>query len=156
MQTTVYIIMKCKLDGEMKTEVKFSPENASSVRVLAEMENEYTISVKAPSKLDWDSLPPAPPTSFPIASFLSQPACPEKCQRDKGKGCHAEKPESGKSWTCILTRDTFVMRNWGRLLLVGSCFPLSSSRVAGWKHLAGSSENRLHFELSCVLWLPPH
>ncbi|NWI54902.1 BCAP protein, partial [Calyptomena viridis] len=47
-QTTIYIIMKCKLDGEMKTEVEFSPENASSVRVLAEMENEYTISVKAP------------------------------------------------------------------------------------------------------------
>uniref|UniRef100_A0A8C3V2N4 Phosphoinositide 3-kinase adapter protein 1 n=1 Tax=Catharus ustulatus TaxID=91951 RepID=A0A8C3V2N4_CATUS len=48
-QTTVYIIMKCKLDGEMKTEVEFSPENASSVRVLAVMENEYTISVKAPN-----------------------------------------------------------------------------------------------------------
>uniref|UniRef100_A0A672TLC2 Phosphoinositide-3-kinase adaptor protein 1 n=1 Tax=Strigops habroptila TaxID=2489341 RepID=A0A672TLC2_STRHB len=48
-QTTVYIIMKCKLDGEMKTEVEFSPENASSVRVLAEMENEYTISVEAPN-----------------------------------------------------------------------------------------------------------
>ncbi|NXT05425.1 BCAP protein, partial [Prunella fulvescens] len=48
-QTTVYIIMKCKLDGEMKTEVEFSPENASSVRVLAELENEYTISVKAPN-----------------------------------------------------------------------------------------------------------
>ncbi|NWQ68789.1 BCAP protein, partial [Neopipo cinnamomea] len=48
-QTTVFIIMKCKLDGEMKTEVEFSPENASSVRVLAEMENEYTISVKAPN-----------------------------------------------------------------------------------------------------------
>lgn len=43
--------MKCKLDGEVKTEVEFSPENASSVRVLAEMENEYTISVEAPSKL---------------------------------------------------------------------------------------------------------
>ncbi|KAK2523543.1 Tm9sf3 [Columba guinea] len=48
-QTTVYIIMKCKLDGEVKTEVEFSPENASSVRVLAEMENEYTISVEAPN-----------------------------------------------------------------------------------------------------------
>lgn len=44
--------MKCKLDGEVKTEVEFSPENASSVRVLAKMENEYTISVEAPSKLD--------------------------------------------------------------------------------------------------------
>ncbi|NWW86222.1 BCAP protein, partial [Rhynochetos jubatus] len=48
-QTKVYIIMKCKLDGEVKTEVEFSPENASSVRVLAEMENEYTISVEAPN-----------------------------------------------------------------------------------------------------------
>ncbi|XP_008946761.1 PREDICTED: phosphoinositide 3-kinase adapter protein 1-like, partial [Merops nubicus] len=48
-QTTVYIIMKRKLDGEVKTEVEFSPENGSSVRVLAEMENEYTISVEAPN-----------------------------------------------------------------------------------------------------------
>ncbi|XP_054687798.1 phosphoinositide 3-kinase adapter protein 1 isoform X1 [Grus americana] len=48
-QTTVYIILKCKLDGEVKTEVEFSPENASSVRVPAEMENEYTISVEAPN-----------------------------------------------------------------------------------------------------------
>ncbi|NXD15095.1 BCAP protein, partial [Nothocercus nigrocapillus] len=48
-QTTVYIIMKCKLDGKVKTEVEFSPENASSVRVLAKMENEYTISVEAPN-----------------------------------------------------------------------------------------------------------
>lgn len=35
----------------MKTEVEFSPENSSSVRVLAELENEYTISVEAPSKM---------------------------------------------------------------------------------------------------------
>ncbi|NXO48925.1 BCAP protein, partial [Aramus guarauna] len=48
-QTTVYIILKCKLDGEVKTEVEFSPENASSLRVPAEMENEYTISVEAPN-----------------------------------------------------------------------------------------------------------
>ncbi|NXE28109.1 BCAP protein, partial [Ardeotis kori] len=48
-QTTIYIIMKCKLDGKVQTEVEFSPENASSVRVLAEMENEYTISVEAPN-----------------------------------------------------------------------------------------------------------
>ncbi|NXA34531.1 BCAP protein, partial [Eudromia elegans] len=48
-QTTVYIIMKCKLDGKVKTEVEFSPENASSVRVLAKMENEYTVSVEAPN-----------------------------------------------------------------------------------------------------------
>lgn len=49
-QTTIYIIMKCRLDSKVKTEVEFSPENASSVCVLAEMENEYTISVEAPSK----------------------------------------------------------------------------------------------------------
>ncbi|KGL81160.1 Phosphoinositide 3-kinase adapter protein 1, partial [Tinamus guttatus] len=48
-QTTVYIIMKCKLDGKVKTEVEFSPENASSVRVLAKMENEYTVSAEAPN-----------------------------------------------------------------------------------------------------------
>ncbi|KAM9611616.1 phosphoinositide 3-kinase adapter protein 1 isoform 2-T3 [Morphnus guianensis] len=48
-QTTVYIIMKCKLDGKVKTEVEFSPENASSVRVPAEVENEYTITVEAPN-----------------------------------------------------------------------------------------------------------
>uniref|UniRef100_A0A8C3CZ59 Phosphoinositide 3-kinase adapter protein 1 n=1 Tax=Cairina moschata TaxID=8855 RepID=A0A8C3CZ59_CAIMO len=48
-QTTIYIIMKCRLDSKVKTEVEFSPENASSVCVLAEMENEYTISVEAPN-----------------------------------------------------------------------------------------------------------
>ncbi|NWX89383.1 BCAP protein, partial [Nothoprocta ornata] len=48
-QTTVYIIMKCKLDGKVKTEVEFSPANASAVRVLAKMENEYTVSVEAPN-----------------------------------------------------------------------------------------------------------
>lgn len=83
MQTTVYIIMKCKLDGEVKTEVEFCPENVSSVRVLAEMENEYTISVKAPSKLDWNFPPP-----FSVASFLSLCPCPEKWQRDKSEGCN--------------------------------------------------------------------
>ncbi|XP_042719174.1 phosphoinositide 3-kinase adapter protein 1 isoform X1 [Lagopus leucura] len=48
-QTTVYIIMKCRLDDKVKTEVEFSPENSSSVRVLAKLENEYTISVEAPN-----------------------------------------------------------------------------------------------------------
>lgn len=139
----------------MKTEVEFSPENASSVRVLAEMENEYTISVKAPSKMDWDFFFPL---SFPIASFLSQPAYPEKCQGHKGKGCSAEKLESRKSWTCILSYGTFD-EELRETAACGLCFPLSSSRVAGWKHLAGSSENKLqfvkHFELSCVLWPLP-
>ncbi|XP_071604290.1 phosphoinositide 3-kinase adapter protein 1 isoform X4 [Heliangelus exortis] len=48
-QTTLYIIMKCKLDGEVKTEVEFSPESSSPVRVLAEVQNEYTVSVEAPN-----------------------------------------------------------------------------------------------------------
>ncbi|KAH1167792.1 phosphoinositide 3-kinase adapter protein 1 [Mauremys mutica] len=47
-QTTLYIIMKCKLDCQVRTEVEFFPENAQSVRVPAKMENEYTVSVQAP------------------------------------------------------------------------------------------------------------
>uniref|UniRef100_A0A8C8S9W6 Phosphoinositide 3-kinase adapter protein 1 n=1 Tax=Pelusios castaneus TaxID=367368 RepID=A0A8C8S9W6_9SAUR len=47
-QTTLYVIMKCKLDCQVKTEVEFSPENALTVRVPATMENEYTVSVLAP------------------------------------------------------------------------------------------------------------
>ncbi|XP_007478763.1 phosphoinositide 3-kinase adapter protein 1 isoform X2 [Monodelphis domestica] len=46
--TTVYVIMKCKLDSLVKTEVEFFPENSPSVRVAAKLENEYTVSVKAP------------------------------------------------------------------------------------------------------------
>lgn len=98
------------------------------------------------------------PLSFPIASFLSQPAYPEKCQGHKGKDCSAEKLESRKSWTCILSYGTFDEK-LRETAACGLCFPLSSSRVAGWKHLAGSSENKLqfvkHFELSCVLWPLP-
>lgn len=47
-QTTLYMILKCKLDCQVKTEAEFSPENAQSVRVPAKMENEYTVSVRAP------------------------------------------------------------------------------------------------------------
>lgn len=47
---TVYIIMKCKMDGKVKTEAEFTPGNAPSVRVPARMENEYTVSVQAPGK----------------------------------------------------------------------------------------------------------
>ncbi|XP_019411074.1 PREDICTED: phosphoinositide 3-kinase adapter protein 1, partial [Crocodylus porosus] len=47
-QMTVYIIMKCKMDGKVKTEAEFTPGNAPSVRVQARMENEYTVSVQAP------------------------------------------------------------------------------------------------------------
>ncbi|XP_049710808.1 phosphoinositide 3-kinase adapter protein 1 isoform X3 [Elephas maximus indicus] len=48
-ETTVYIIVKCKLDERVTTEAEFSPENSPSVRVEATLENEYTVSVKAPN-----------------------------------------------------------------------------------------------------------
>uniref|UniRef100_A0A8D0LC65 Phosphoinositide 3-kinase adapter protein 1 n=1 Tax=Sphenodon punctatus TaxID=8508 RepID=A0A8D0LC65_SPHPU len=47
-QTTVYIIMKCKLDDKMKTEAEFSPECSLPERVPTRIENEYTVSVQAP------------------------------------------------------------------------------------------------------------
>ncbi|XP_051837725.1 phosphoinositide 3-kinase adapter protein 1 isoform X1 [Antechinus flavipes] len=47
--TTVYVIVKCKLDNQVKTEAEFSPNNSPAVRVLAKLENEYTLSVKAPN-----------------------------------------------------------------------------------------------------------
>ncbi|XP_003409038.3 phosphoinositide 3-kinase adapter protein 1 [Loxodonta africana] len=48
-ETTVYIIVKCKLDERVTTEAEFSPENSPAVRVEATLENEYTVSVKAPN-----------------------------------------------------------------------------------------------------------
>ncbi|XP_032167924.1 phosphoinositide 3-kinase adapter protein 1 isoform X1 [Mustela erminea] len=48
-ETTVYIIVRCKLDERVTTEAEFSPEDSPSVRVEAKLENEYTVSVKAPS-----------------------------------------------------------------------------------------------------------
>ena len=49
-ETTVYVIVRCKLDERVTTEAEFSPEESPSVRVEAKLENEYTVSVKAPSK----------------------------------------------------------------------------------------------------------
>ncbi|KAM9197830.1 phosphoinositide 3-kinase adapter protein 1 [Dugong dugon] len=48
-ETMVYVIVKCKLDERVTTEAEFSPENSPSRRVEAKLENEYTISVKAPN-----------------------------------------------------------------------------------------------------------
>uniref|UniRef100_A0A670HRE4 Phosphoinositide-3-kinase adaptor protein 1 n=1 Tax=Podarcis muralis TaxID=64176 RepID=A0A670HRE4_PODMU len=47
-KTIVYIILKCKLDSHVKMEVEFSSESCQSQRVLARIENEYTVSVSAP------------------------------------------------------------------------------------------------------------
>lgn len=65
--------------------------------------------------------------SSPHCFFLSQPACPEKFQRDKGKGCSTGEFGAGKYWTRILICDAFVMRNWDRLLLGGSVFPSAAA-----------------------------
>ncbi|XP_054220692.1 phosphoinositide 3-kinase adapter protein 1 isoform X1 [Homo sapiens] len=48
-ETTVYVIVRCKLDDRVATEAEFSPEDSPSVRMEAKVENEYTISVKAPN-----------------------------------------------------------------------------------------------------------
>ncbi|XP_022354822.1 phosphoinositide 3-kinase adapter protein 1 isoform X2 [Enhydra lutris kenyoni] len=47
-ETTVYVIVRCKLDERVTTEAEFSPEDSPSIRVEAKLENEYTVSVKAP------------------------------------------------------------------------------------------------------------
>ncbi|EDL41856.1 phosphoinositide-3-kinase adaptor protein 1 [Mus musculus] len=47
-ETTVYIIVRCKLDEKVSTEAEFSPEDSPSIRVEGTLENEYTVSVKAP------------------------------------------------------------------------------------------------------------
>ncbi|XP_023564803.1 phosphoinositide 3-kinase adapter protein 1 [Octodon degus] len=47
-ETIVYVIVRCKLDERVATEAEFSPENSPSVRAEATLENEYTVSVKAP------------------------------------------------------------------------------------------------------------
>lgn len=49
-ETTVYVIVRCKLDERVTTEAEFTPEDSPSIRVEAKLENEYTVSVKAPSK----------------------------------------------------------------------------------------------------------
>uniref|UniRef100_A0A2K6LTZ2 Phosphoinositide 3-kinase adapter protein 1 n=1 Tax=Rhinopithecus bieti TaxID=61621 RepID=A0A2K6LTZ2_RHIBE len=48
-ETTVYVIVRCKLDDRVATEAEFSPEDSPSVRMEAKLENEYTVSVKAPN-----------------------------------------------------------------------------------------------------------
>ncbi|XP_006831255.1 PREDICTED: phosphoinositide 3-kinase adapter protein 1 [Chrysochloris asiatica] len=48
-ETTVYVILRCKLDERVTTEAEFSPEDSPAVRVEAMLENEYTVSVKAPN-----------------------------------------------------------------------------------------------------------
>ncbi|MGH0117373.1 UNVERIFIED_CONTAM: hypothetical protein FKN15_033468 [Acipenser sinensis] len=47
-QMKMYIILKCKLDNRVKTQVEFSSKDCSSKRESAVLENEYTVSVKAP------------------------------------------------------------------------------------------------------------
>ncbi|XP_054840165.1 phosphoinositide 3-kinase adapter protein 1 isoform X2 [Eublepharis macularius] len=47
-RTTMYIILKCKLDSQVKIEVEFSSEHCQSVRVPSRLENEYTVSVCTP------------------------------------------------------------------------------------------------------------
>lgn len=46
----MYVIVRCKLDEKVSTEVEFSPEDSPSVRVEGTLENEYTVSVKAPGE----------------------------------------------------------------------------------------------------------
>ncbi|KAK1164673.1 hypothetical protein AOXY_G15036 [Acipenser oxyrinchus oxyrinchus] len=47
-QMKMYIILKCKLDNQVKTQVEFSSKDCSSKRESAVLENEYTVSVMAP------------------------------------------------------------------------------------------------------------
>lgn len=49
-ETTVYVIVRCRLDEKVTTEAEFCPEESPAVRVEAKLENEYTVSVKAPSE----------------------------------------------------------------------------------------------------------
>ncbi|XP_036906738.1 phosphoinositide 3-kinase adapter protein 1 isoform X2 [Sturnira hondurensis] len=48
-ETTVYVIVRCKLDERVTTVAEFVPEDCPSIRVEAKLENEYTVSVKAPN-----------------------------------------------------------------------------------------------------------
>ncbi|XP_029465005.1 phosphoinositide 3-kinase adapter protein 1 isoform X2 [Rhinatrema bivittatum] len=47
-QTSIYILMRCKLDSHVKTEVEFTLADCPAMRVLGTLENEYTVSVTAP------------------------------------------------------------------------------------------------------------
>nr|XP_033799140.1 phosphoinositide 3-kinase adapter protein 1 isoform X2 [Geotrypetes seraphini] len=56
-QTSIYLITRCKLDSHVKTEVEFTLANSPAVRVLGTLENDYTISVTAPDfSSGWASL----------------------------------------------------------------------------------------------------
>uniref|UniRef100_H3AKE2 Phosphoinositide 3-kinase adapter protein 1 n=1 Tax=Latimeria chalumnae TaxID=7897 RepID=H3AKE2_LATCH len=48
-QRKIYIILKCKLDGNVKTEVEFASSSYPPVRQPATLENEYTIVADAPA-----------------------------------------------------------------------------------------------------------
>nr|XP_010969594.2 phosphoinositide 3-kinase adapter protein 1 [Camelus bactrianus] len=48
-ETTIYVFVRCKLDERVTTEAEFSPEDSPSIRAEAKLENEYTVSVKAPN-----------------------------------------------------------------------------------------------------------
>ncbi|XP_039215940.1 phosphoinositide 3-kinase adapter protein 1 isoform X3 [Crotalus tigris] len=47
-QTTVFIILKCKLDRQTKMEVEFSSKSCQPLKLSASLENEYTVSVHTP------------------------------------------------------------------------------------------------------------
>lgn len=68
-ETTVYIIVRCKLDEKVSTEAEFSPEDSPSIRVEGTLENEYTVSVKAPG--EWPRGDPECATQLPSETLLS-------------------------------------------------------------------------------------
>ncbi|KAM6442141.1 phosphoinositide 3-kinase adapter protein 1 isoform 1-T1 [Liasis olivaceus] len=47
-QTTIFIILKYKLDSQIKMEVEFSSKSCQPLRLPASIENEYTVSVYTP------------------------------------------------------------------------------------------------------------
>ncbi|XP_058044833.1 phosphoinositide 3-kinase adapter protein 1 isoform X2 [Ahaetulla prasina] len=47
-QTIIFIILKCKLDRQIKMEVEFSSKSCQPLRLSANIENEYTVSVNTP------------------------------------------------------------------------------------------------------------
>lgn len=65
----MYVIVRCKLDEKVSTEAEFSPEDAPSVRVEGTLENEYTVSVKAPG--EWPRDDPERATQLPSETLLS-------------------------------------------------------------------------------------
>ncbi|XP_032087729.1 phosphoinositide 3-kinase adapter protein 1 isoform X2 [Thamnophis elegans] len=47
-QTTIFIILKCKLDRQIKMEVEFCSKSCQPLRISASIENDYAVSVYAP------------------------------------------------------------------------------------------------------------